>query len=293
LTRLTRRTAIATGASTALVPARGRTQPTDLIRFELVRSAFIEPRTVHVWLPSDYHTSRRRYRVIYMHDGQNLFVPAYGFRGQCWHVDQAMQARATGSQAIIVGIWNTAKRRADYSASAIEALLPEALRSRILTENGGHSLGDAYLRFIVQELKPMIDQTFRTRPARKDTSIMGASRGGMISLYGLCEYPNVFGPNANPVTDVPAISTALSTYLAAKLPNPHNHTIWMDHGTVNLDSLYRPYQERVDRIFSIKNWRKGKDYVSQVYEGADHNEAAWKARTPEVLDFVLRRYVDF
>ncbi len=278
----------------------------DLIRYEQMTSAFIESRNVHVWLPDGYHTSKRRYPVIYAQDGQNLFSPAYAFRGQTWGADTALSARMKpdgSGGAIVVGIWNTPKRRSDYAPVGVEALLPIAVQDRITRENGHLPAGDAYLRFIVHELKPLIDASFRTQKSRNSTSLIGASRGGMISLYGLCEYPDVFGaaaclsthwlllsaPSAStdPSLETVAITRALETYLRAKLPQPSSHKIWMDHGTINLDQFYPPYQAHIDQVFKSLKWMQGHDFESRTYVGGDHNEAAWRARLSDPLDFIL------
>jgi enterochelin esterase-like enzyme len=279
--------------------------PNDLIRYEQMASAFIEPRNVHVWLPPGYYTTTRRYPVIYMHDGQNAFSPAFAFRGQAWEIDAAMTVRSQSDQnkgAIVVGIWNTPKRRSDYAPTAIEALLPAPQRDKMNRESGQAPAGDAYLRFIVEELKLMIDTNFRTNRSRRSTAILGASRGGIISLYGLCEYPHIFGsaaclsthwllhstpsPTNDPRSEIPNVHAALGSYLADKLPKPGSHKIWMDHGTINLDSFYAPYQQVVNTAFDVSGWIKGQNYQSRVYQGADHNEAAWRARLNDPLDFI-------
>jgi enterochelin esterase-like enzyme len=272
----------------------------DLIRYEQMASAYIDPRNISVWLPPGYYSSTRRYPVIYMHDGQNVFSPAFAFRGQAWEIDAALEARREA--AIVVGIWNTPKRRSDYAPTAIEALLPTTQRDRMNRESGHAPAGDAYLRFIVEELKPLIDKSFRTLKSPRSTAIMGASRGGMISLYGLCEYPHIFGsaaclsthlllhstpsPTNDPRSEILDVHAALVNYLRAKLPKPGSHKIWMDHGTINLDSFYAPYQQIVDTTFDASGWVKGQHYQSRVYEGADHNEAAWRGRLNDPLDFI-------
>jgi predicted alpha/beta superfamily hydrolase len=304
VTQITRRAAVTGLAS--LVSTQTLADGSNLIRYEQMASAFIEPRNISVWLPRGYQRGNRQYPVIYMHDGQNAFSPAFAFRGQPWEIDEALNQRGgadDAGSAIVVGIWNTPKRRSDYAPNAIEAFMPARLRARIVSENQQPSAGDAYLRFIVSELKPLIDATYRTKKGPRDTTIMGASRGGMISIYGLCEYPQIFGAAAclsthwlmlsapsqttDPNLETPAVAAAIEAYLRAKLPKSGTHKIWMDHGTINLDSFYGPYQDRVDTVFTSQGWVKGRDFESRVYEGADHNEAAWRARLGPVLDFVL------
>jgi predicted alpha/beta superfamily hydrolase len=295
---LSRRLALG-GLAACAVGSSASASGNELIRYEQMPSAFIEPRNVHVWLPPGYHNGTRRYPVIYMHDGQNAFSPAFAFRGQAWEIDAALSHR---EGAIVVGIWNTPKRRSDYAPTAIEALLPATQRERMNAESGQAPAGDAYLRFIVHELKPLIDGSFRTQKGLRSTALMGASRGGMISLYGLCEYPHIFGsagclsthwllhsaPSANndPRLETPAVNAAIAAYLRAKLPKPGRHKVWMDHGTINLDSYYAPYQHNVDATFDALGWIKGQHYQSRVYEGADHNEVAWRARLADPLAFL-------
>jgi predicted alpha/beta superfamily hydrolase len=295
---LSRRLALG-GLAACAVGTSASASGNELIRYEQMSSAFVEPRNVHVWLPPGYHNGTRRYPVIYMHDGQNAFSPAFAFRGQAWEIDAALSDR---QGAIVVGIWNTPKRRSDYAPTAIEALLPAPQRQRMNAQSGHAPAGDAYLRFIVQELKPRIDRSFRTQRGPRSTALMGASRGGMISLYGLCEYPHIFGSASclsthwllhsapsvtnDPRLETPAVNAAIASYLRAKLPKPGRHKIWMDHGTINLDSYYAPYQQSVDATFDSLGWTKGRNYQSRVYEGADHNEAAWRARLADPLTFM-------
>jgi enterochelin esterase-like enzyme len=303
---ISRRTLIAQSGACSMIGGQAFAAGQDFITFPDMASRYIGSRNVQVWLPPGYEAGQRRYPVIYFHDGQNAFSPVYGFRGQYWGIGSKIAARMGldgRGGAIVVAIWNTAKRRSDYAPNGIEARLAPAARAQILAANEGPSQGDDYLNFLVRELKPFIDARFRTVPTRAATSLMGASRGGMISLYGLCEHPEVFGaaaclsthwlllpprgPATAPLFDVEAVTTAVRAYLREKLPNPGAHKIWMDHGTLNLDSFYSPFQQSADRDSAARGWVKGQHFESRVYEGADHNEAAWRARLDDPLDFIL------
>ena len=277
-----------------------------VIRYEAMPSRFTGARNVSVWLPPDYQTSKRRYRVLYMHDGQNIFAGSHAFGGESWRVDAAMEARAAEDPdhaAIVVGVWNTKMRAQDYTPTGIEKAMDSELRTRAIEENGGASGADGYLRFLVEELKPMIDRDYRTKSDPASTFIMGSSMGGLISAYAICEYPHVFAGAGCLSThwpivcrgqvykthtcDTQAMIKAITTYLDQKLPRPGTHHIWMDHGTQNLDSIYAPYQQAVDQMFTAKGWRQGVDFESRIYDGADHNEASWRARLKEPLAFLL------
>ena len=205
--------------------------------------------------------------------------------------------------AIVVGIWSTAQRRPDYSPQAIESRLNPAIRARVAREHGGAAQSDAFLRFVVEELKPQIDRMFVTAPGRASTMIGGSSMGALVSLYGLCKYPQVFGAAAclsthwtllsaresyaNRDLETDHILPAMADYLTENLPRPGRHRVWMDHGTLNLDSHYGPYQARIDAVFAARSWQQDRDFVSRVYAGADHNEASWRARLDDPVNFLL------
>jgi predicted alpha/beta superfamily hydrolase len=276
-------------------------------------SAQVAPRKVVVWLPPGYGASGERYPVLYMHDGQNLFDPATAMGGQAWEVHKRLAAlveTGTVRPAIIVGIASTRDRAREYGpAQAVEALPPE-LRALLLgdppTPGGLPTLSEQYLRFIVEELKPAIDGRFRTNPERAGTFIMGSSMGGLISLYALARYPEVFAgaaclsthwlltTNFNMLSDKGdprpvRYAAAYFDWLARKLPRAGRHKLYFDHGDATLDALYAPYQQQVDGIVRAKGYRAGVDWISQVFPGADHSETAWRERVEVPLRFLLSR----
>jgi len=136
-------------------------------------------RRIWVYLPPDYNQSNRRYPVLYMHDGQNLFDQATSFAGE-WQVDETLERlfKEKGFAIIVVGIDNGGERRIDEYSPWVNS------------EYGRGGEGDAYVRFIVETLKPYIDSKYRTLP--NETGIMGSSLGGLISIYAGFKYPEVF-----------------------------------------------------------------------------------------------------
>src|SRR5262249_9126728 len=155
-------------------------------------------RHVEIWLPPDYDAyPDRRFPVIYMHDGQNLFDPRIANTGSDWGVDETMMrllsSGAIATPAIVVGVWNSDLRRVEYAPNRIlDAVGPE-VKARDAPEFRTDLLGDQYVRFLVEELKPRVDAAYRTRPDRDNTLIMGSSMGALISFYAMTEAPNVFG----------------------------------------------------------------------------------------------------
>ncbi|MBC6993694.1 alpha/beta hydrolase-fold protein [Neolewinella lacunae] len=274
-------------------------------RIENFASEFAAPRNIDVWLPDGY-SATEEYAVLYMHDGQMLFDSTASWNKQEWGVDETMNQlleEGTIRNSIVVGIWNTESRHSEYFPQQPFESLPEEVQDSLLTqgkrnqESGRFKTAvssDNYLKFIVTELKPFIDQKYSTLPDRKNTFIAGSSMGGLISMYALCEYPDVFQGAAclsthwigtfdtlnNP------IPAAFVAYLDANLPSPQSHSIYFDFGTETLDALYEPYQVSVDSImvkhgFSSENWKTLK------FEGEDHSEKAWKKRLHIPLQFLL------
>lgn len=225
-------------------------------RFPVFPSDCVAARTVQVYLPAAYAAQPdQRFPVIYMHDGQNLFDPATAFIGVDWGVHEALEklfAAGRARPAIIVGIWNTPQRRAEYFPDkAFAQLADDALRAHVIS-NYGAPCGGRYLEFIVFELKPFIDRRYRTLPGRDDTFIMGSSMGGLISLYALCEYPQVFGGAGCLSTHWPAGDGVMIEYLRTALPDAGTHTLYFDHGTETLDATYEAFQVHVDELLRAR-----------------------------------------
>lgn len=268
---------------------------TGTVRFHgAFPSRHVAARHVEVWLPPGYaRDGAVRYPVLYVHDGQNVFAPATAYGGVDWAVDETMTrvvAERRVRPAIVVAVWNTPARFQEYMPQAATAYFPDSLRARPEVRAQIDSLrADAYLRFLVEELKPFIDRTYRTRPGRTDTFVMGSSMGGLISAYAVARHPAVFGGAACLSTHWPAGNEPLVRWFGDALPAPGAHRLWFDHGTATLDSLYPPLQRRMDSTLVARGWRAGRDFRTRVYPGAEHDERAWRARVADPLVFLLGR----
>jgi predicted alpha/beta superfamily hydrolase len=148
-------------------------------------------------------------------------------------------------------------------------------------------LSDRYLKFLMWELKPFMDEHYRTLPDRENTFTMGSSMGGLISIYAVCEYPDRFAGAGCISTHWPAAGGIVVDYLAQALPEAGEHRIYFDHGTATVDALYEPYQEEVDQILIAKGYTHGEDWVTLKFEGAEHGERAWRERVHMPLEFLL------
>lgn len=295
-----------TGVTTTLPaqPAPATPGPTlgvtGAIRFHgRVPSRHVAARNVEVWLPPDYARDRAtRYPVLYLHDGQNVFNPATSYIGVDWAVDEVMTrliAERRVRPAIVVAVWNTPARFYEYMPRRALDFLPDSIKAIPQARAQTDSVrSDQYLRFLVEELKPMIDRAYRTRPERASTFVMGSSMGGLISLYALTQHPTVFGGAACvsthwPIGDGATLAWAREALVTRRAPSPATHRLWFDHGTATLDSLYAPHQQRVDSLMRAAGFTHGRNWVTKVYPGADHSERAWRARVEEPIVFLLGR----
>lgn len=267
-----------------------------------LRWRHVDARPVDVWLPADYDPARKRYAVLYLHDGQMLFDARQTWNRQAWDahlaVDRLVRA-GTIPDTLIVGIWNLGPfRHSEYFPEKHLAYLPAVVRERLVREAlQGQPRADAYLRFLVEELKPAIDARYATRPGPEATFIMGSSMGGLISVYALNEYPHIFGGAAGLSTHWvgtfranASLPLAAFQYLSRHLAPPAGHRLYQDHGTTELDALYAPYQRFVDEIVRERGYAEtGPDanYMTRVFEGTGHNETAWARRLEVPLQFLL------
>ncbi|MDA0246460.1 MAG: alpha/beta hydrolase-fold protein [Chloroflexi bacterium] len=264
----------------------------ELLRYADFASQFVASRHVDVWLPPGYDTAdpATRYPVLYLHDGQNLFDPAVANTGIDWGVDEAvvrLMSRQNVPGAVVVAIWNSPQRVLDYMPAAPLTAAPDhPISQRFVANCGALPLADGYLRLLVEEIKPLIDATYRTLPDAPHTFVMGSSMGGLISLYALCQYPHIFGGAGCLSTHWPIGEEMLVDYFGAAVPRAGSHKLYFDYGSVNLDALYPPYQERMDGHVRKAGYKHGRDWLTHSFPGADHNEAAWRARLDVPLAFL-------
>lgn len=270
-------------------------------------SKWVPPRNIEVWLPPGY-SPKKKYPVLYMQDGQMLFDAGKTWNKQEWGVDEAIgeliKTKKIGP-VIVVGIWNISENRhAEYfpqtpfsylSERVQDSLVDQVQRNEETDLFNTYPYSDRYLKFITLELKPFIDRTYATLPQPEHTFIAGSSMGGLISLYAICQYPDVFGGAACLSTHWPGvfqlennpIPMAFMTYLKTHLPEPKTHKVYFDRGTATLDSLYGQIQQKVDTIFL--NYGYGKDnFQSLEFKEHDHSENSWQRRLAYPLIFLLR-----
>jgi predicted alpha/beta superfamily hydrolase len=252
---------------------------------DLVSAALGGRRTVHVFLPPGYESApAARYPVLYMHDGQNLFDAGTAFIGVEWRVDETVTRLVESGQIepiIVVGVSNAGDRRMDEYTPVADA------------ERGGGG-GRRYADFLVQELKPFIDSTYRTLPDAEHTGIMGSSLGGLISLFTAWTYPGVFSRVGAMSTSYGWADGQIIDFISAE-PAPRGVRVWIDMGTAedrddsdgdgvpDIIALHR----RMRDVLVSKGLEPGRTLEYVEDEGARHDERAWAARLPAALRFLF------
>jgi predicted alpha/beta superfamily hydrolase len=248
-----------------------------LVRHSAFPSRLLErPRDLAVYLPPGYHDERdRRFPVLYMHDGQNLFDPDTAFvRGQHWRLGEMADmliAEGRVEPLIIVGIYHTGHSRIHEYTPTKDARI-----------GGGQAR--LYGRLLVDELKPFIDQRYRTDPARERTGLGGSSLGGLVSMYLGLRHADVFGRLAVISPSVWWGKRAILRYVAKAVPKPATR-IWLDMGTS--ESRNGIADARRLRAALVKaGWREDVDLAYSEVPDGTHTEAAWAHRVGDVLQFL-------
>lgn len=270
-------------------------------RLPAIKSKFVDERYVDIWVPKNY-SNQKKYKVVYMHDGQMLFDSTITWNKQEWCVDETFSKLIKNNQiedCIVVGIWNNGKKR------FVEYFPEDALK---FIKNPSDSFGfynrvgnnnpqaNNYLLFLVEELKPLVDSLYNTEKNASGTFIMGSSMGGLISLYAICKYPKIFGGAACLSTHWPILfnndnnpfPNLIYEYVKNNLPSAKNHKIYFDYGTATLDSLYKTHQTKIDGLMKLKNYNS-KNWVTKEFLGKNHSEKAWAERLHIPIKFLLKK----
>jgi predicted alpha/beta superfamily hydrolase len=231
-------------------------------------------RTLRIYLPPSYQENRlKRYPVLYMHDGQNLFDAATSAFGTEWQVDENLNAAIPAGQMdeiIVVGVDNTSNRIWEYTPCCDPSY------------GGGGA--NTYERFLIDTVKPYVDQTYRTLPAKENTAIMGSSLGGLVSCYIARRNPTVFSKTGCMSSSFWWNNEAFTVQVeqsTTKVPV----RFYVDAGTEN-DGLTQT--TRFDNALLADGYVQGADLDFYVAQGGSHNEASWAARVKIPLTWLFR-----
>jgi predicted alpha/beta superfamily hydrolase len=223
-------------------------------------------RTVLLYLPASYDEGDKRYPVIYLQDGQNLFDPSTAFCGQTWQAGETMtQLAGEGIEAIVVAPYH---------------LGTERIREYNPFPQWRHGRGEPYAAFLADTLKPIIDHDFRTLSDAPHTWVGGSSMGGLISLYAYCMRPHVFG---GALVMSPSLWVANgAAYELARARLEPGGRLYIDNGT--RESSAQP----LAMLALEKGYCEGADLLYVQGKGDRHTEPAWARRLPDALRFLLR-----
>lgn len=269
----------------------------SLTNYNEFPSQYISSRTVRVWTPDGYPDAAP-YDVLYMHDGQMLYDAAFAWNKQEWGIDEVVQMLLDSARirpCIVVGVDNSSDRIEEYSPDDVALYLPEgkALYGK------GEPMGNRYLSFIVEELKPFIDSTYAVATTPEHTFVMGSSCGGLISSYAICRYPQVFGGAAclsthctfaHPKSFSPRQESmeAYLHYLHDQLPEANTRLLYFDCGDQTLDQAYLEMFARIDSVILDLNYDSA-HYRHLFFPGDAHTETDWQRRVDIPLCFPLGR----
>jgi predicted alpha/beta superfamily hydrolase len=236
-------------------------------------------RNVVVYLPPSYDTDpKRKYPVLYLQDGQNVFDYRTSAFQMDWALDDAAErliAHRRMAEIIMVGIYNTEHRFAEYTP-------PFETRT-------GRGRADEYGRFIVEELKPFIDRMYRTRPARRNTGILGSSLGGLCALYLSFEFSDVFGVAGAVSPSLWWGNGAMTRHIENESDLRGPDRLWLDMGTEEGKPRPGRHSYAIDQVRRLRTALEAIGYQekrSLFYleaKGGVHNERSWAERGPGML----------
>jgi len=232
---------------------------------------YLLPRNVMVWLPFNYYkNTNEHYSVLYMHDGQNIIDPSTSTLGIDWQVDEVADSLIRKNEIdamIIIGINNTDQRVSEYSHN---------------------DTGTAYMEFVVEKLKPLIDSTYRTKPEREFTATCGSSMGGLISFMLLWEYNDVFSKAIcmSPAFKVRQFNYVTSVYNDIKT---RDIKLYLYNGAIGLEEILQPGIDEMISVLESKGFVEGDDFVFYQDKDGIHNEAAWAKWLPAALRYIFNK----
>lgn len=224
-------------------------------------------RTVLVWLPPSYNNnSSKRYPVLYLHDGQNVFTSGLSLSGEEWKLDEtvtALIAEQKIEEIIMVAVYHGENRTAEYSPK--------------------HQ-GNDYGEFLIHTVKPWIDTEYRTKSEKEYTAILGSSMGGIISFHLGWEYSNVFSM-VGCLSPAFLIDNNEIVKRVKKAKNKPYFKFTIQNGTEELEAQFQPSINKIIKYLTKKEYKNNYDYLYRIYDGAYHTESAWAIQVKDTLLF--------
>ncbi len=235
-------------------------------------------RKVYVYLPKDYKKTTENYDVVYMHDAQNVLYDEKSYGGVSWGIMRNFN-NPKQRQAIFVCIDHGSEYRiSEYSVISHSTYLKKHIKENKMPKD---IQGESYMEWLVNELMPLINEKYRTKTNPENTSIIGASMGGVISMYAICKYPEVFG-NAGVLS--PAFWSEGKAYYDFIKNAEGLGKVYMSVGTAEAGigeaEMYLNDAIKVSNDLAVKS-----DFMFRVIPGGIHHESVWDKLMPEILNF--------
>ncbi len=235
-------------------------------------------RNVYVYLPVDYDNNTEKYDVVYMHDAQNVLFDEKAMGGVSWGITRNFN-NENQRQFIFVCIDHGSEFRfSEYSAIDHSMYTKRFIKDNLIPKE---IQGESYMEWLVNELMPVINEKYRTKTLAKNTSIIGSSMGGVISMYAICKYPEVFG-NAGVLS--PAFWFGGKGYYDMIHTAQGLGKVYMSVGTneegFGTAEMYLNDATKVSNILVDKA-----DFMFRVVKDGIHNEADWDKLMPEIMNF--------
>lgn len=276
----------------------GPPSPSEIRIHSGFSSVYVEPHSLEIYLPEGYSSSRRKhFPVVYLHDGQYLFYGDSLNWSNAWGIDSIMDTLVSAKRilpAIIVGISSTERRFLEFMPQKGVEQFPDSTKEKF-SRVYNTTESDQYLRFIVEEVKPFVDSVYRTKPGSLHTFIAGSTMAGLISLYAITEYPDIFGGAACIATqwtlapqDIhPDAARAMVDVLGRNLPDPANHRIYFDYWAENEASIFEPYQKRMDEHMVSRGYIQPGNWKTLEFETTAITLGGWRRELHHPLEFLL------
>lgn len=248
-------------------------------KFMIKITPFNDQRMIHLYLPDDYYISEEKYPVIYMYDGHNLFFDQDATYGKCWGMKDFLDYY--DKKFIVVGM------ECNHQGNErLNEYCPYTLPNSYLGDINGK--GKEYMDWVVEELKPYIDSNYRTNPFRECTMIAGSSMGGLMSIYTIVKYNNIFSKAA-------CLSSAIGLCMNELRKEIEINNIEQDT-KVYLDFGSEEARNKTGLTYMVSNnleiahllSLKGSQVYPKIVVKGHHNEATWEKQIPEFMEYLWK-----
>jgi len=265
-----------------------------------VTEANFDGRRVDFWAPREPTPF-----LLVTHDGQNIFDKRSATKGRTWELagTATKVASELGIPApVIIAVFHSSTPQDPFGR--VKDVTPEDIflnNFEQSTNNAGTGLpptrslpndqlrGNQYLQQISQTIAPTICDYLSHKHSPEYTAMLGASMGGLASLYGMAKYPTFYQTALAFSTHWIIGGNRLVEELMEIQPDPDNHKIWMSRGTKSLDASYKPHQDYANTLAELRGYRPGKNLATPVFKNTSHNERSWGSYVNQALRFWLTK----